>query len=252
METFVSSKRDLFYFSTQQLRKGGFREPFYERCPIKVTIRKQDLDNGYTIILRNFYDGNVIEMIQTRSLENDTPARTEFYGFANYRQGTIFWDSVLSIGLAYTNQSGVYIVPNIFDDFGKDYLESSEENLLEFLSSSAYFLKGDNLDENNIFVRMRFFVIKYLLEKFGAMSIPKIKWISPQEKHNILTQPYTERSVMAMLDLIQSESDRCAKIMWEGMLSNNKQIINTYSHNIAMLTANYQTIYQLLSKWKFI
>ena len=28
----------------------------------------------------------------------------------------------------------------------------------------------DNLDENNIFVRMRFFVIKYLLEKYGALK----------------------------------------------------------------------------------
>lgn len=252
MKKFVSAKRDLFYFSTKQIRKSGSNDPIFESIPIKITIRKQDLDDGYTIALRNFYNDDIIEMIQTRSLENDTSAKTEFYGFANSRQGVIFWDSVLSIGLAYTNQSGVYIIFNLFNDFGKDYLESSEENLLEFLSSSACYLKSDNFDEDNIFIRMRFFVIKYLLEKYGASSIRKITWISSQEQHNILNQPYSERDILAILDLIQSEADRCAKLMWEGMRSNNKQMINTYSHNIAILSANYQAIYQLLSKWSFI
>ena len=134
MKKFVSAKRDLFYFSTKQIRKCGSNDPIFESIPIKITIRKQDLDDGYTIALRNFYNDDIIEMIQTRSLENDTSAKTEFYGFANSRQGVIFWDSVLSIGLAYTNQSGVYIIFNLFNDFGKDYLESSEENLLSYLT----------------------------------------------------------------------------------------------------------------------
>lgn len=243
MKNHIKNSVGVFYYSTtQQIKRWGNLS--YGHHPLKIKVMKTrtgSAGEGYLVEIRDILSGNIVESIESLRLERDNEKQTNFFGTTDNRQVVIFWDSTIFVGLASTNVSGHDLLVNIFHDEGDDFLEPSPENTLEFLNSSAQFVK--EYRKHDIWCKMRYYMIQYLM-KVAPQVISRVTFVSAAEKLasgerlDMEELKQTLSQIEELCDVNAARISQCAR-------TSNAKEQDIAKQNLALLSAVYQTILEL-------
>lgn len=251
MKNCVNKIFPIYYYSfKQQIKRNN--QISYNNRPYKIEIKLCENGHDYLVEISDLISSDLIEVIESARFDMDTNTQTNFYAKMDNRQCVIFWDTFIKVGLAYTNIRGFDLLLNIFDNQENDLLDPSGQNMIEFLRSSAPFVKDAGYNKYDIWGRMRYITIQYILNQYPQLyrMIP----FASQSETRIKSEPVNEQFqyISDSMRMISSECDRCAGEMVNAVQSYNSKIYMTNFQNIAILNGIYITGLNLLKRSSLI
>lgn len=245
MKNHINNRRGLFYYSTaQQIKRNG--EVYADENQYKVEIYKTDDRYGYILVIKDLQTKEVIEVIESLRFDCDNSRQTNFYGKTDRRQAVIMWDAPLTVGLAKTNIAGFELLINIFNQEEAQQLLPSVENALEFLNSSAPFIRANGYNQNDLWGRMRAGAIQYIL-RYAPQYRNRISFVSGIERNFMVdNSDIFYLNLEDTFEMVEQECDRCAAEMIYYKERGNQAKFNTYRHNVSMLSGVYMHLLMLL------
>lgn len=245
MKNHINERRGLFYYSTtQQIKRNG--EVYADENQYKVEIYRTDDRYGYILVIKDIQTKEVIEVIESLRFDCDNSRQTNFYGKTDRRQAVIMWDAPLTVGLAKTNIAGFDLLINIFDQEEAQQLLPSVENALEFLNSSAPFIRANGYNQNDLWGRMRAGVIQYIL-RYAPQYRNNINFVSGiEENFKVDNSDIFYLNLENTFEMVEQECDRCAAEMIYYQEMGNSAKFNTYRRNVSVLSGVYMHLIMLL------